>query len=166
MVSTVWQGFLFMRSPGLACYGVGPAVRGFVEPDARQTQTVAEAGAVNRFEHAKSLLGHIFSGRHPVENDRFVLWQALQKFDDDAILFSDDKSVIPQIDQMPFGQRFDFRKIHHHAVVGIAGIVVNGSGQGDLHGVAMAMQIAALTLMVGDTVSGVEFQTAGNVHRI
>jgi hypothetical protein len=78
------------------------------------------------------------------------------------VFFVDDEGVVPDVDQVLFGQRLDVGEVHDHAVVGIAFDVDDVAGQGDFQRVAVAVQVAALALVVGNAVAGIEFQLAGN----
>lgn len=71
-------------------------------------------------ENGKSSFGQIFCRWNTFENDGFVARQRFQKFDDGRIAGINEKSMIPVVDQMPFYQRLDVGKIHHHAVGCIA----------------------------------------------
>ena len=78
------------------------------------------------------------------------------------IVLIDEKSVVPWINQMLLRQRFDVRKIHDHAIIGVTLDRDNGTGERNFQRVAMAVQIAALALMVGNAMTGIEFELAGN----
>ena len=53
-------------------------------------------------------------------------------------------------------------EIHDHAIVGTAFDFNHRAHQSDFERIAMAVQVAALALVVGDPVAGVEFQFAGD----
>jgi hypothetical protein len=67
---------------------------------------------------------------------------------------------------MLFGEILDLRKIHHHAIGGITCLVDHIARERDFDGVAVAMQVAALTFMVRDAVASIEFKTAGDQHEV
>ena len=72
--------------------------------------------------------------------------------------------MIPFVDQILIGEILDLGKIHHHAVGGIANLVDDAARQGDFNRIAMPVQMAALAVMVGDAVPGIELEAAGYQH--
>ena len=65
---------------------------------------------------------------------------------------------------MPLGDGLDFGKVHHHAVIGPSGGIDHAAAEGDFERVAVPVQVAALALVVGDAVAGIEFEAAGYAH--
>ena len=72
--------------------------------------------------------------------------------------------MIPLIDQRFIGDGFDLGKIHHHALLRHALSADNLPGKSDFDRIAMAVQMPALAVVIGDAVAGIELQPAGNQH--
>lgn len=72
--------------------------------------------------------------------------------------------MIPSIDNACLGQLLDARKVHDHAIFRDAVGSYHGTCQGYLDRVAMAMQMAAVAFVIGDAMTGIEFETAGDLH--
>lgn len=125
---------------------------------------VAKVVAEYAVKNGKSSFGQIFCRRNTFENDGFVTRQRFQKFDDGRITCINEKSMIPVVDQMPFCQRLDVGKIHHHAVGCIAVMTDDVAGQGDFESVTMTVKMAAMAFVIGDTVAGVKLQAASDEH--
>lgn len=87
-----------------------------------------------------------------------------QEFDDLLIAPVGKKGVIPSIDQMRLGQRLDFREVHYHPIIGLAGSRDDLPGKRDFDGVPMAVQMSALAAVVGDAMAGIEFEAARDLH--
>lgn len=143
---------------------VGPAVRRFVKTQLRQLQRVAIGIAINGIKPVEGDARQIFRRWHAVENDRLVIGQGVQESHNRGIAGIGEKSVVPFIDKVRLGQCLDLREIHHHAVGGIARFVDDLAGQGDFDDVAVTVQMAALTFMVGDAVTGIELEAARDQH--
>lgn len=125
---------------------------------------IAKGILINRVKQFEGDARKIFGGRHAVEHDGLVAGQAGEKTGDGRVATPDEKGVIPGFDDMLHGNRFDFGKVHHHAVVRLARRFDHFAGEGDLDGVAVPVQVAALALVVGDAVAGVKFKAARNLH--
>jgi pyruvate-formate lyase-activating enzyme len=125
---------------------------------------IAVSVTVDRVECLESDLCQVFGGGHTVQDHRLVAGQRREKIDDGMVTAVSQKSVVPAVDQMRFRQILDLGKIHDHAIGGIAFLVDHIAGQGDFDGVAMAVQMPALALVVRDTVPGIELESAGNEH--
>lgn len=65
--------------------------------------------------------------------------------------------MVPRINQLFFGYAFHFRVVHYHALFGDAISGDNLAGQGDLNGVAVAVQMPALAGVTGDAVTCIKF---------
>jgi hypothetical protein len=76
----------------------------------------------------------------------------------------DEEGVIPQVDQMLNGQRLDLGKIHDHPVGAIAVLTDDLAAERDFDGIAMAMQMAALALVVRNTMTGIKLKAARDQH--
>lgn len=120
--------------------------------------------AVGGSEPFESDAGEILRGRHPIESDRLVPWQGRKKFDDRRIAGMDEKGMIPKVDDQTPGNRLDFGEVHHHAVVWLTSGLDHLAGEGDFQRITVTVQMTALTGMVGNAVSGVEFEATGDFH--
>lgn len=145
---------------------VGPAVGGFVEADLVESQVVAVGVAVDRVQALESQPRQVLGSRHAVEDDRLVAGQRGQEIDDCRVAREGKKGVVPGVDQMGLGQVLDLREVHDHAVGRIAGLVDDAAGEGDLDGVAVAVEVPALALVVRDAMAGVELEAAGDQHGV
>lgn len=143
---------------------IRPAIGRFVETNLLQLQVVAVNVAVSGIKNLKSGLCQIFCRWHTIKQYRLVAGQGDKEINNRLVAAERQKSVIPGIDQMRLGNFLDLRKIHHHAVGGIAGLVDDVAGKGDFDGVAVPVQVPALALVVRDAVAGIEFKAAGDKH--
>ncbi|GAB1393135.1 hypothetical protein MASR1M60_12980 [Rhodocyclaceae bacterium] len=73
--------------------------------------------------------------------------------------------MVPYLDNMAHRDLLDLGEVHHHAVVGLTGGFDDLSGKRDFQRIPMPVQVAALALMVGDAMAGVELEAAGNLHK-
>lgn len=143
---------------------VSPAVRCFVEAYPFQAQVIAVGVAVNGVQAVESDPRQIFGCRNPVENDRLVIGQRVQEVHDGVVAGKCQKGMIPFVDQIFLRQILDQRKIHDHAVGGVASLVDDAARQRDFDDIAVTVQMAALAAVVGDAVARVEFEAAGDQH--
>jgi len=120
--------------------------------------------AIDRIKNLEGESRQIFCSRHLVEQHGLVAGQAGQKIGNRGVAAIDQEGMIPNFDHVLHGELFHFGKVHHHAVVGLPGSVDDVAPQGDFDDIAMAMQMTALALMVGDAVAGVEFEAASDLH--
>jgi wyosine [tRNA(Phe)-imidazoG37] synthetase (radical SAM superfamily) len=125
---------------------------------------VAVSVFVHGIEQRESDAGEIFRRRHAVEHDGLVAGQPGEKVGDPGVSLPDQKRVVPRFDDVAHGDGLDLGKIHHHAVMRLAGGLDHITSQRDLDGVAMAVQVTALALVVGNAVAGVELEAAGDLH--
>ena len=88
--------------------------------------------------------------------------QGLQEIHHRPVAGIDEEGVIPHIHHMGLGQGLDVGKIHHHAVGRVPILVDDAAGEGDFQHVAVPVQMAALTAVIGNAMAGIEFQAAGN----
>ena len=72
--------------------------------------------------------------------------------------------MVPKIHHVPLGDCLDLGKIHHHAVRRVACPPMMSPDSVDFERITMAVQVPALALVVGDSVTGVEFEAAGDLH--
>lgn len=122
---------------------------------------VVAIGAVEQLEgDAREVLG----GRHAVEHDGLVARDAGQEVEHYPVAARDEEGVVPGVDDVTLGDRLDLREVHHHSVGGVALALDNVAGQGNFDGVAVSVQVTALAGMVGDAVTGIEFEAAGDEH--
>ena len=119
-------------------------------------------GLVDLFQNVKSNLGQILDRGHAVNHHGFVVGQAVQKVPHHGVVCIHNKGVVPKIHKMLVGQRLDVAKVHDHAVVRLAVLLHHIAGQGNEQGVAVAMQVAALAVVVGNAVTGIEFHFSGD----
>ena len=76
----------------------------------------------------------------------------------------DEEGVVPLMDHELVGDALDVGEIHHHAIDRQAVGLDDLAGQGDFQRVAVAVQVAALAGVIGNPVTGVEFEAAGDAH--
>lgn len=74
------------------------------------------------------------------------------------------KCVIPLVDQYRSGNGFYVGKIHHHTLVRRAAAGDHVGIDCDFYRIAMPVQMPTLAVVVRQSVSGVEFEAAGNLH--
>lgn len=72
--------------------------------------------------------------------------------------------MIPDINYMLLGQCFNLGEIHHHAIGSISILLDDIAGQGNFQRIAVPMQMPALTLVIGNTMTCVKLQAAGDEH--
>src|SRR5258707_13112910 len=107
----------------------------------------------------------MFSSRRRIKNDRAVDGDRAQEIDDDFVFGVSKKSVVPRGNDVLLHQRFDAGEIGDHPLFGVA---INGdhvTADSDLDRIAVAMQMPALAVVIGNPVTGVEFEPAGNAHQ-
>jgi hypothetical protein len=109
-------------------------------------------------------MGEVFRRRRCIEQDRLVPGDAIQKAGDGGILPPGEEGVVPGIHDLFPRNRLDRGKIDDHAFIRRAGGGADRAAQRDFDGVTMPVQVAALAVVVGDAVAGVEFQPAGDAH--
>ena len=68
--------------------------------------------------------------------------------------------MIPLVDEHGIGDVFHVGKVHHHTLFRRALGADDVAGQGDFERVAVAVQVAALAGVMGNAVTGIEFQSA------
>jgi hypothetical protein len=66
---------------------------------------------------------------------------------------------------MRIGQRFYIRKIHDHAIGGIAVSPDDLTSERNFNRISMPVQMATLAFVIRYTVTSVELEAAGNKHR-
>ena len=139
---------------------IRPTIWRFVQSHACQFKFVAEAVAIGVLQDAKRHFGEIFSCRHDIQNHCFVTRNCGQKIDHDAVAAIYQKCVIPAINQFFLRDTFDVAKVHHHAIVGGTVFVNHLGSQTDFERVTVAVNIAALALVIWQAVAGVKFEAA------
>lgn len=120
--------------------------------------------SVGRGEPFEGDAGEIFRRRHPIEDHRLVTREGREKIHDRFIAGMDEKGVVPLIDDETPGDRLDLGEIHHHAIVRLPCGLDHLAGERDFQCVTMAVEMTALAGMVGNAVSGVEFEATGDFH--
>jgi hypothetical protein len=131
-----------------------------------QVQSGAVAVLEDRLEDVVRGARQVLDGRDAVDQHGLVARQAFEEVAHLRVLLIDDEGVVPDVDQMLLGQRLDVGEVHDHAVVGAALLLDHLADQRDLQRVAVAVQVAALALVIGDAVAGVEFELAGNGQHV
>ncbi len=66
---------------------------------------------------------------------------------------------------MLLGERLDFRKVHDHPIVRPSRLIDYLAFDCYFKHIAVAMQMFALTSMIGDTMPRVEFEATSDQHR-
>ena len=145
-------------------YAVRPVVRRLVQPHPFQPQVVAVHVAVGGVEDGEGGLREVFRSRHYVEHHGLVARHAREEVAHRMVAAIDQKGVIPCIHHLLLGDAFHVGEVHHHALLGRALGRDEVAGQRDLDRIAMAVQVFALAVVVGDAMSGIEFQAAGDEH--
>ena len=148
----------------LITYAVRPIIGCFVNAHAFQAQVVAVGVLVSEIENIEGDLSKIFCSGHDIENDGAVIGQSRQKIAHQFIVTVCQEGMIPLVHQLLIGDTLHIRKIHHHPLFGFAFSRDDVAGQRDFNGVAMSVQVLALAVVVGDAMSGIEFQAAGDEH--
>jgi len=126
---------------------------------------VAVGVAKGRVEQAKRLGGEVLGGGDEVQFNRLVARQGTQKIDQHGIPGVHQESMIPHLDHLTLGDRLDLGIVHHHSLVSGTGRLYGLAGQRDFDGIAVTVHMAALALMIGDAVTGIEFESAGDLHK-
>lgn len=142
---------------------VRPAVRRFVEANPGEYQSLPVLGRVGFGELCKSDFGQMLGSGWLLEYDGTVVWEAVEKRPDRSVAGMHQEGVIPGIHQPP-GDVLDTREVGDHALLGRRGIGHQRSADRHLDGVAMPMKVAAQAAVVGDAVTGVELEPAGDLH--
>ena len=127
-------------------------------------QMIAVVVAVERIENGEGDAGQIFRGWHGIEDNSLVRRQAGKKARHGMVAAPDQKGMVPGIDHVLLGDGLDFGEIHHHAVVRPSGAIDDSATEGYFKGVAVAVQVTALALMIRDPVARIEFEAAGYAH--
>jgi len=115
-----------------------------------------EAFFIGRGEQIEGCAGQIFGSGNLIQKNGFVLGQARQKIDHRFVLLTDQKGVIPGIDNQLPGNGLDVGKIHYHTFRGCADGLHDLAFQRDFDRVAVSMQVAALAFVVRNAVPSIE----------
>lgn len=145
--------------------GIRPVVRGFVKTYLLQAQLIAVNVLVCQIQNMECLGGQVFGGRNAVEHDGLVTFHGIKELGHHGIAGIDQEGMVPWADNMLLGNRLDIGIIHHHTLLRRAGGLDDAARQGDLDGITVPVQMAALALMLGDAVACIEFESARNEHR-
>jgi len=145
-------------------HGIRPVIGRFIETYALQAQLVSIGINISRIKHAKGFCRKIFRGWDNIQHHRLVLGQSSEKPHHCHIPPIHQERMIPVPDQRFIGNGFDRGKVHHHALLGNTLNADNLAGKGDFERVAMAVQVPALAVMIGNAVAGIKLQPAGNQH--
>ena len=148
----------------LFAHRVDPAVWGFVQANALKAQVVAIGVTINRVEDSEGFFRKIFGGWNAVQHNRLVIRNGFQEVDHGMIAGIHQKRVVPMIDQVFLGQRFDLGEIHYHAVGRVARLENDVAAQCNFDSIAMAVQMTALAFMVRDAMACIKLEATGNKH--
>ena len=72
--------------------------------------------------------------------------------------------MIPTVNDVLPGKRLDLLEIHEHAICGITLLPDYVARKSHLKHIAMPMQMSALAFVIGNPVTGIEFEATGNAH--
>lgn len=145
-------------------HGIRPVIGRFIETHPLKAQLISIGIDISRIKNTKGLRRKILRSRHDIQHHRLVPGQGSEKCHYCRIPPIHQESMVPTIDQHFIGNAFDSGKIHHHALLGDALKADNLPGKGNFERVAVAVQVTALAVVIGDTVAGIELQPAGNQH--
>ena len=123
---------------------------------------MSETVVIGILKYGEGNLGEIFRSGHDIEYHGFVPVNCCQKINHHLVTAMDQKSMVPDINKLFFGSCFDIAEIHHHAVVGRTLIVNEVARQSDLDGIAVAVHVATLPLVIRQSMAGVKFESAGD----
>ena len=157
-------GAFFRRRQPLSAVCIRPAIRRLEQANTLEPQVIAVGVAIHAVEKFERQFRQVLGSWHAIENDRLVIGNAAQEFDNAQIASVDEKRVIPTIDEMLPGQRLDLREIHDHAIGRVAVLADDISRQSNLDSITMTVQMAALAFVVRNPVTGIELEAAGNAH--
>ncbi len=149
-----------LRSPSDSD-GVRPVVGGLEEPHPLKPESRFCIGGVENFECGQR---EIFRSRRGIEHDGLVSGNGFQEVQHIEVVPVYQESVIPKIDEFAFRDSLDVGIIHHHALVGCALCLDDFSRDRDFERITMAVEMPALAFVVGNPVSGIEFQASCDQH--
>lgn len=149
----------------LLANSIRPAIGRFKKTHPLQSQVVTVGILEYTVEYRKCPFGKILRSRNAIEHDSLVVWNRLQEVYNPRVARIDQKGVIPVVYQMLLRQRFDLGEVHHHTVGWIARLIDDIATKGDFQRIAMPMQMATLTPVVGNSMTGVKLKAAGNEHQ-
>src|SRR5574340_1734560 len=89
----------------------------------------------------------------------------MQKVGQSRVAGINQEGMIPRLHNMPQGDLLDIAVVHDHALRRGARGADGASGQGHFKRVAVAVQVPALAVVAGNAMAGVEFQSAGDLHK-
>jgi hypothetical protein len=107
----------------------------------------------------------MFGSRWRFEQDRAVACDGAQEFDDNMILGVSEKCMIPGFDDVLMHERFNAGKIGDHTLFGVAFGSNDITADGNFDRVAVPVEVPAPARVVGNAMTGVEFEPAGDAHR-
>ncbi len=115
-------------------------------------------------QNAQGRSREMFGRRRRFESHGAMAGQGGEKIEHCPVPGISEKSVVPRRHDMVLNQRFDPAEIGDHALFRVAIVDDYIAADGYLNGIAMPVQMAALTLVMGNAVTGVEFEPAGDAH--
>jgi len=148
------------RSPS-SSNGVRPVVGSLEESHPFESESVFCIGGIENFECGER---EIFRSRRGVEHDGLVSGNGFQKIQHIMVVPVHQESMVPKIDEFAFRDGLDVGIIHHHALVGCALCLDDFPRDRDFKSIAMAVEMPALAFVVGNPVSGIEFQASCDQH--
>ncbi len=92
-----------------------------------------------------------------IKRNRAMAGHSAQEVEHGLVIGMRQKRVIPGRDDLLLNDGFDARKIDDHALFGIAVGRDDVAAYGHLDGVTMTVQVPALTVVMRNSVAGVEF---------
>jgi hypothetical protein len=124
----------------------------------------ASRAVVGRIQNAEGFSCQVLGGRYHVQHHGLVPGDGLKQGHHRGVAAIHEEGVVPAFDHEFVGNALDVGKVHHHAIDRQAVGLDDLARQGHLDRVAVAVQMAALAGVVGDPVSGIEFETTGDAH--
>lgn len=148
----------------IAAAAVRPAVGGFVDTHLFEVQVVAIFVAIDRIEQFEGDACKVLGGWHAVKYHGLVARHAGKKIGNRRVTAIDQEGVIPDIHDMAHGDGLDLGKVHHHAVIRLAGGLDDFTDETDFQRITMPVQMTALALVIGYAMAGIELEAAGDLH--
>jgi hypothetical protein len=88
-----------------------------------------------------------------------------QEVDDDMVFGISEKRVVPGFDYVLMSERLDAGKIGDHALLRVAFGSYEFTADSHFDCVTVPVKVPALAVVIGNPMTGVEFEPAGDAHR-